>query len=216
MPAGDADPRGAWRGCGTGIEIGADGSVRTFVDRVGCSAQGTWTLSGDRLRVAWAETSTCDPWHDTVVEFEVQRDRVGEVERLQLTELPERMVWTYVTRGSLPVERWSGTGRESELAIEGSNVFELVGVPGEGAGMGCYWSPGDCDGILSCGGAIDAWHLEGDGLSASTSCGGDCWCRATVEGSLGAEGAIEASYTSENCRRRFEGTLSLAPVTLDH
>lgn len=215
VPAGAVDPRGDWRGCGAGIEIAPDGAVRAFVDRVGCTAQGSWTLSGERLRVAWDVTGTCEPWRDTVVEFEVRRERVGEVETLDLVELPEGMVWSYVTRGSLPVQRWSGSGRESELAIEGTNIFEVVGVPGEGAGMGCYWSPGDCEGILSCGGSVDAWQLDSEGLTASTSCGGDCWCRATVEGRPGAEGAIEATYASENCRRTFEGTLSLSPIALE-
>ncbi|MBN8615861.1 MAG: hypothetical protein J0L92_35030 [Deltaproteobacteria bacterium] len=195
----DIDLTGTWHDCGTRLTFAPDGTVTREDLRAGCSSIGDYEIRGRSLEVAWdsADCVGTDRWARELVRADrgfVSVDLVdGRTNR-----------WA---DDAHTIERFEIVGESGQRSIA-----RLVGTPGDGFGSGCYWSAdGTCGGLLSCGGAIGRWSLEGDSLSASTSCSGTCACGARLAGTRDAAGVITGTYTGANCEVVLSGTFVATP-----
>ena len=195
----DLDVTGRWHDCSSTLTFTSEGTVRREDHRTGCIASGTYEVAGARLEVLWSEPCDgMDRWSRELVRAErgiVAVDPVdGRTSR-----------WA---DDAHPIERHVIRGEAGE-----ETIARIVATPGAGFGSGCYWSAdGSCGGLFSCAGVIPVWSYEGDALTASTSCGGDCACGARLTATRAADGTLSGSYRGANCERVLSGTFTATPA----
>lgn len=189
----DLDVVGRWHDCASTLTFTTEGTVTRSDHRSGCTSSGTYEVSGERLEVVWSVACDgTDRWSRELVRAErgiVAVDPAdGRTSR-----------WADDTH---PVELVTIRGEAGE-----ETIARIVGRPGTGFGSGCYWSAdGACGGLFSCAGVLQLWSYEGDSLSASTSCGGECACGARLAGTRAADGSVSGTYRGANCERVLSGT----------
>ncbi|MCS6799058.1 MAG: hypothetical protein NZ898_11105 [Myxococcota bacterium] len=200
----NVDVVGRWHDCTSSTTYAPDGSMRWRDHRRGCASSGRWAVVGSWLHVE-GQASACGPAYRAV-------SRVVRTPHALVTVDPEtgraRTRWNDATPRAL----WLLT--EADRAT----VLRVVGEPGDGTGVGCYWSAdGACGGLLSCSGWVDRWRREDDRLVASTACGGGCPCGAELVGRFVAPDRIEGTYRGANCEMPYTGTFTaiLQPDPMD-
>jgi hypothetical protein len=188
------DVHGVWHGCGTRLELDADGAARFEVGRAGCATTGDFTVRGRTVTVQWE--AACDDAPSGAF------DAVRWAHGLVLVPDPGR-TFEYVDdetpRSLWQLDATDGTGGSSTLAVLGSAETGLV--------AGCYWSTDlACGGIFSCGGGVSDWTTDATRFHATTNCNGACPCGAVMDGDPSASGGYEATFTGANCDHSFHGT----------
>lgn len=202
-PGVDVDVIGTWHDCVASETYRPDGTAHVVEHRSGCEREGTWTVDGARLEVTWGDAGCRDG--GTI------RRRVTRAERGLVLVDPETGGVRQLADDATPHGLWALEGAEGTTP-RSSRAF-VVGDPEATFGSACHWSTdGECGGHFSCSGQILVWQFEGSRFSASTSCSGGCPCGAVIEGAVGDDGVIEATYDGVNCERTYEGTLTATPL----
>jgi hypothetical protein len=197
----DLDIVGRWHDCSNTLVFGTEGDVTRRDHRTECTASGTYEVTGNRLEVLW--TAPCAG---------------GGAERWSRELVRAERGFVAVDPADGRTSRWADDTHPIEtLSIRGEageeTIARIVATPGTGFGSGCYWSAdGACGGLFSCAGVIQLWSFEGDSLTASTSCGGECPCGARITGSRAADGSIAGTYRGANCERVLSGTFEATPL----
>jgi hypothetical protein len=196
---GDLVLVGRWHDCSSTLTFTEEGTVTRLDHRAGCTATGTYEVSGERLEVVWSTTcGGTDRWSRELVRAE------GGVVAVDPSD-GRTSRWA---DDSHPIARFAirGDGGEETIA-------RVVGTPGTGFGSGCYWSAdGACGGLFSCAGVLQLWASEGESFTASTSCGGECACGARLTGTRAPDGSLSGSYRGANCERVLSGTFTATPA----
>jgi len=193
-PGADVDVVGTWHDCNASETYRPDGTAHVASHRSGSEREGTWSIEGDRLEVVWGDGAT-------------SVRRVTRAERGLVLVDPDTGVVRQLADDATPHGLWALEGAEGTTPR--SSRAYVVGDPEATFGSACHWSTdGECGGHFSCSGQILVWQIEGTRFSASTSCSGGCPCGAVVEGAVGDDGVIEATYDGVNCERTYSGTLT--------
>jgi len=198
------DPTGTWDDCDTRWTFAPDGTTTRREIARGCTAEGRWSVEGNRAHIEW--DTSCEG--DAAIVDGTIAFGVGS---LSILFDGTSRAATFAASGT-PIETFTLI---DEVDPSLRTIVRLVGDPELSAGNGCYWAEdGACGGLLSCTGRILQWRAADEEVEgarvASTACTGDCPCGAVLNLTPTDEG-FDVAYQGVNCGGTFAGSARALP-----